>query len=65
MSDCFIEDQLLRINRLSEIALEFHGEVLGEVAEDTLIDTALGLAEFKDDVALQEKDLVDTAAEGN
>jgi hypothetical protein len=40
---CETFDLLERINRLSEIALEFHGEYLGDVAAFDVVETSQAL----------------------
>lgn len=52
---CNVVEALERINRLSEIALEFHGEFLGEVAANEVVGTALDLDNF-----IEEADEADT-----
>ena len=47
---------LERINRLSEVALEFHGEEVGEVAEAAIIDSAFDLSSLTDDLEDGEVD---------
>ena len=46
--ECQVTELLIRINRLSEIALEFHGEPLGDAATDAALDTALELIEVEE-----------------
>jgi hypothetical protein len=51
---CEKVEVLTRINRLSEIALEFHGEYLGEVAEDEIFDASEILGEMRFDELEEE-----------
>ncbi len=44
-----VYEQLERINKLSEIALEFHGELLGEVAATEVVGSSLDLADLLED----------------
>jgi hypothetical protein len=54
--ECQIVELLTRIHRLSEIALEFHGEHLGEVAQDEVVNTAFDLSLVEEEVEDEEED---------
>lgn len=58
---CEIVDLLERINRLSEIALEFHGEDLGELAAREVVGSALDLADTLDESDESEEDAAEAA----
>jgi NTP pyrophosphatase (non-canonical NTP hydrolase) len=60
---CVTVDLLERINRLSEIALEFHGEEVGEVAESALINSALDLSLLKEDLEDEGDEFDETFAD--
>jgi len=52
---CEIVEQLERINRLSEVALEFHGEFLGEVAAHEVVGSSFNLDDLLDEEAEDEE----------
>jgi hypothetical protein len=58
---CEIVELLERIHRLSGIALEFHGEYLGDVATDEVFGTAFELSMLEDDEEdLEEETFADS-----
>jgi hypothetical protein len=62
---CKVVELLEHIHRLSEIALEFHGEYLGDVATDEVFGTAFELSMLEDDEEDLEEDNEETFADSD
>jgi hypothetical protein len=59
---CEIVEQLERINRLSEVALEFHGEFLGEVAAHEVVGSSFDLSDLLDE---EDNEELEDEGDGN
>lgn len=59
---CEIVEQLERINRLSEVALEFHGEFLGGVAAHEVVGSSFDLSDLLDE---EDNEELEDEGDGN